>query len=52
MTGMVIIVDKTSPRCDECRAILKYGHLMTCSLWTEESDKAGTIRIQEDIENG
>lgn len=24
--GYVIIVDKTSKRCPECRCILKYGH--------------------------
>lgn len=35
MAGLVIIVDKTSPRCDECRAILKLGHLMSCSQYKD-----------------
>lgn len=45
MAGVVILVDKTSPRCEECRQILPHhfaGYAAkdrpACSHWTPEGE--------------
>lgn len=37
MAGYVILVDKTSPRCDECR-LIDPAHAENCSQYSKEED--------------
>lgn len=50
MGGIVIMVDKTSERCSECRTILKYGHSQykQCSQWSPEDEARGRRQMEID----
>jgi hypothetical protein len=51
MAGVVILVDKVSPRCEECRSILRYGHMRSCSQYKADLEDMYREVMEEDRNN-